>query len=123
MPFTPDTILLPQWQDLVIYQNKDADLILTLTDPTTISQTNSTGLPYNLTGLTVNLIRKASRDSADATGKTYVCTIQGAPTNGVAAVTLPAADNAVPGVDWYRVDLVGSETKAVKFGRLNVFAV
>lgn len=123
MVFSPDTSIAVQWQDLTVYLSKDADLTLTLTDPTTASQTNPNGLPYNLTGLTVNFIRKASRDVPDATGKTYACTVQGSPTNGVATVTLPAADNSATGVDWYRVDLVGTETKTVKFGRLTVFAV
>lgn len=122
MAFSPDASIAIQWQDLTVYLNKDADLTLTLTDPTTTSQANPNGLPYNLTGLTVNLIRKASRDAPDATGKSYTCTVT-SPTTGVATVTLPAADNAATGVDWYRVDLAGTETKTVKFGRLTVFAV
>lgn len=123
MPFQPDEAIALQWQDLTIFQNKDADLTLTLTDPTTVSQQNPNGLPYNLTGLTVILVVKANRDVADGTGTTYTCTVPSPATNGIATVTIPAANNGVAGVYWYRVDLVGSETKAVKMGRLRVFAV
>jgi hypothetical protein len=115
MSFTPDSNVATQWQDLTIYQSKDADLTLTLTDPTT-------GLPYNLTGLTVNLVVKPNRDTPDSGGTTYVCTVS-SPTSGIATVTLPAASHPTAGVSWYRVDLVGTETKAVKFGRLTVYAV
>ena len=123
MAFTPDAAIANQWQDIAIYQNKDADLTLALTDPTTATQANPDGLPYDLTGLSVRLIRKPNRDSADSTGTTYACTVQSPATSGIALVTLPAADNTAPGVSWYRVDLVGTETKAVKFGRLTVYAV
>lgn len=116
MPFNPDTDLVAQWEDLVIFQNKDADLTITLTDPVT-------GLPYNLTGITVSLTRKPNRDTPDAAGKSYSCTVQGSPTAGVVTVRLPASDNFAPGVSWYRIDLTGAETKAVKFGRLTNFAV
>lgn len=115
MPFSPDTSVAAQWEDLTLYQNADADLTITLTDPVT-------GTAYNLTGLTVTLIRKANRDAPDATGTTYTCTVS-SPTSGVATVRIPAADNSTVGVSWYRVNLTGSETKAVKFGRLTVFAV
>jgi hypothetical protein len=115
VPFTPDSNLAAQWEDLTLYQNKDADLTITLTDPVT-------GLAYNLTGLTVTLVRKANRDAADTTGTTYTCTVS-SPASGVATVRIPATDNVIVGVSWYRVDLTGSETKAVKFGRLTVFAV
>lgn len=123
MAFGPDPSVAAQWEDLTIYQNHDADLLISLIDPTTITLQNPLGNAYNLTGLTVSLVRKATRDTADAQGKTYTCTIQGSPTAGNATVTLPAADNSLAGVDWYRVDLIGSETKAVKFGRLTVYAV
>lgn len=116
MPFAPDTDVASQWEDLLIYQNKDADLTITLTDPVT-------GLPYDLTGLTVTFVRKSSRDALDATGITYTCNVQSPATGGIAKVTLPSIDNYAPGVTWYRVDLSGSETKTVKFGRLSVFAV
>ena len=123
MPFNPDIAIAPQWQDLTIYQFKDADLTLTLTDPTTVSQQNPNGLPYNLSGLTVNLIVKPNRDASESAGTVYTCTVQSPATNGIATVRIPAANNSVPGVYWYRVDLVGTETKAVKFGRLTIYAV
>lgn len=115
MAFTPDASVAAQWEDLTLYQSKDADLTITLTDPVT-------GLAYNLTGLTVTLTRKANRDVADGTGTTYTCTVS-SPASGIATVKIPAADNGIVGVSWYRVDLTGSETKTVKFGRLTVFAV
>lgn len=115
MAFSPDANIAMQWQDLTLYLSKDADLTLTLTDPVT-------GLAYNLTGLTVNFIRKPNRDTPDSGGKSYTCTVTTS-SSGIANVTLPAADNGTPGVSWYRVDLVGTETKTVKFGRLTVYAV
>lgn len=123
MGFSADEAIALQWQDLVVYQSRDADLTITLTDPSTISQTNPNGLPYNLTGLTVTFTRKLNRDAPDNTGKTYTCTVQSPASSGIASVTLPATDNTIPGVYWYRVDLSGTETKSVKFGRLTVYAV
>lgn len=115
MPFNPDTDLSVQWEDLIVFQNKDADLIIVILAPGSTT-------PYNLTGLTVTFTRKPSRDVPDATGKTYTCLVT-SPITGIATVTLPAADNTLPGVTWYRVDLTGAETKSVKFGRLTNFAV
>ncbi len=122
MTFNPDSNIAGQWEDLTIYQNRDADLTVTLTDPTTISPLNPVGLPYSLVGLAVNFIRKLNREAPDLTGKSYSCTIA-TPSSGIVTVTLPAADNTLAGVTWYRIDLVGTETKAIKFGRLNVYAV
>src|SRR4051794_19509839 len=115
MPFNPDTDLSAQREDLIVFQNKAADLIISLTAP------DGSG-PYNLTGLTVTLTRKPNRDTPDSGGISYSCTVT-SPLTGVATVTLPSTDNSAPGVSWYRVDIIGSETKAVKFGRLTVFAV
>lgn len=115
MPFNADQDLIDQWEDLIIFANADADLTITITNP------DGSG-PYNLTGLTVTFTRKPNRDAADATGKSYTCTVT-APLTGIATVRLPAVDNAVPGVTWYRVTLSGVESKAVKFGRLTNFAV
>lgn len=123
MSFSADTNIANQWEDLTIYVGKDADLVITLTNPLTVTQANPNGLPYDLTGLSVNFVRKSNRYVSDATGITYTCSIQSPPTLGVASVSLPASDNMIPGVMWYRVDLVGTETKAVKFGKLNVYPV
>lgn len=113
---TPDPLIQPFWQSLEIFVLRDTDLTLTLTDP-------NTGQPYNLTGLTVNFWRKKSRFVADLTGKQYACTVS-SPLSGIATVTLPGADSPIPVQQWYRVDLVSNtETKAVKFGPLIVFAV
>lgn len=120
--FSPDPDVSAQWQDLIVFLNKDADLTIAVIDPTTITQSNPQGNPYNLTGLSVNFIVKPTREDPDNEGATYVCTITN-PTGGIATVTLTAADNNTVGVQWYRVDVVGSETKAVKFGRLTVYAV
>jgi hypothetical protein len=123
MAFSPDSAVAAQWEDLTIYQNHDADLTITLLNPLSVTPQVPNGTPYNLTGLTVTLTRKASRDVPDSTGVVYECTVQSPPTSGIATVTLPAVTNTAVGVDWYRVDVTGSETKAVKFGRLTVYAV
>lgn len=115
MPFNPDTDLAAQWEDLIVFQNKDADLIITILAPGSTT-------PYNLTGLTVTFTRKPNRDVPDSMGKSYTCTVT-APLTGIATVRLPAADNGLVGVTWYRVDITGTETKPVKFGRLTNFAV
>ena len=115
MPFNPDTDLAAQWEDLIVFQNKDADLVISILAP-------GSTVPYNLTGLTVTFTRKPNRDVPDSMGKIYACTVT-SPLTGIATVTLPAVDNSLTGVTWYRVDLVGTETKSVKFGRMTVFAV
>jgi len=114
---SPDASLVPYWQRLTFPQNKDVDMTFTLTDPVT-------GLPYNLTGMTVNFWTKLSRNTPDSDPSAikYVCTVT-APLTGQATVNVPAANTTVPSVTWYRIDLVSSsEVKAVRFGPLQVFA-
>jgi hypothetical protein len=113
----PDAALIPYWQRLMFPQNKDVDMTFTLADP-------STGLPYNLTGMTVNFWTKYSRNvpDTDPSARMYVCTVS-EPLSGQATVNVPAANNTVAGITWYRVDLVSSsETKAVRFGPLSTFS-
>jgi hypothetical protein len=117
MTFIPDAELAPFWEDLGLPVNHDADVTITLLNPTT-------GDPYDLTGLTVNFYIKPGRTVPDSAGTMYECTVVGPPTNGIATVNIPEASITVPGIVWYRVDLVSeSEVKSPKFGNLTLFSV
>jgi hypothetical protein len=88
------------------------------TDPTT-------GDPLDLTGYTVELIRKADRYLPDSDPSTIVYTATvSTPTSGVAVVDVPAADNAAATMEWWRVDLVSSgDHQTVQYGPLDVVPV
>jgi hypothetical protein len=46
------------------------------------------------------------------------------PTTGIVTVNVPAADNALPSVDWWRLDvLLGSQRRTANYGPLSVVAV
>jgi hypothetical protein len=114
----PDAQLVPYWQKLTFPQNKDVDMTFTLTDP-------NTGLPYDLTGMTANFWMKSGRNvpDTDPSAVKYVCDIVSPNSLGLITVHISAASVAVSGVTWYRIDLVSSsETKAVRFGPLWIFA-
>jgi hypothetical protein len=94
---------------IAIRQNNDAVLTAYLTDPT-LPLINGQQQPLNMTGKTAAFIRKSSRDTpdADASFRSYAGAVQGAPTLGVVAFTIPLADNAVAGVTWWRIDVTSS---------------
>jgi hypothetical protein len=82
------------------------------------------GTPMDLTGATdVEFYIKASRDAADSTAtvlkKTTNDITVDSGTGGTGTVTIPSTAIEVPGVQWYRLDvLFATARRTVKFGNL-----
>jgi hypothetical protein len=111
-------------QQLNFVQNNDEAVTITVTDPTRPAQSGQPA-PFNLTGATVKFIRKASQNvlDTDPSFKSYTATITNA-TQGIASVSVPAADNAIAGTTWWRVDVIsGGKTLSPNYGPLMVIAV
>lgn len=113
--FAPDSNLASYWEDITIPCNSSADLSFIFTDPTTNE-------PYSLSGLTATFWRKSSRNVPDTSATSYAASTTSTP--GEFTVSIPSTDNTIPGVGWYRLDLISAtETKTVKMGHLELFAV
>lgn len=96
-------------QAITIPQNN----LLKLTLPVTLPQVASyPPEPYNLTGLSLEFVVKASATAADGTGTTYTPSVTDA-TAGLATLTIPGSGNAAPGTFWYRLDVVDSGSNHV----------
>jgi hypothetical protein len=100
-------------QSIRLYQNNDAELTLRFTDP-------DTSAAVDLTNLDVEFWRKLGRRSSDSdTGSKFYSATISDPTTGVAVVNIPASDNAIPGVIWYRIDILNSQQReTIQFGNL-----
>lgn len=105
-------------QKLEIRQNNDERITFTVyeADGLTIQ---------DLTGCTVEFYRKESRYAGDQTATIYTGTLADDPTTGVVVVAIPAADNNIPSVDWWRLDVVLGDTqrRTANLGPLSVIAV
>jgi len=104
---------------LIVFQGNDTVVTFIVTDP------NNSNAVVNITGATILLTRKASRlvPDTDPSAKTYT----GAVTNGaggVCTVPIPGADNGVPGVTWWRLDITLNAAKRTPaYGPLEVYSV
>lgn len=93
---------------------------------TTLSGTvTSGGSAYNLTGVTLNMVIKASAAATDASGTTLSTTTGEisvvSAAGGTFSVTVPSTSVATAGQTWYRVDAVsGGNTRTVIYGPLTV---
>jgi hypothetical protein len=91
---------------LAFIQNNDITLTFNVTDP------NNGNAPFSLTGCTVTFWRKASKyvPDTDASAKQYSVTPDPdqVANEGKATVSIPAADNAVSGLSWCRLDVIKS---------------
>lgn len=99
----PDADLLPFWQELVVPQNADATLAISLFKPGTTT-------PYDLTNAVVTVVVKPSRYVPDAQGQTFTATITSI-TGGTATLVIPAASIPAPGTQWYRVDVTSGTNR------------
>jgi hypothetical protein len=114
---------------IALNQNNDEVVQLTFTeaDPT------DSGTPFNLAGLEVEFFIKPTRTTPDsASGVVKLSTVGGQivvtnATEGIATVTIPAADLATAGALWWRVDVVDvgdlAPRKTAGYGNLNIFAM
>lgn len=90
-------------QNLTVPQNNILDLSLNVTLPLVVGYPEAQ--PYNITGLTPELVIKASASASDGSGTTYTPTVTSA-TEGFMAVTIPGTQNATAGTFWWRLDVI-----------------
>lgn len=83
---------------LTVIQNNQVTLSLQVLKPPTLQ-------PYDLTGLTLEFVLKASATATDASGTTITPTVTDA-TQGQATVTIAGTSNATGGTLWYRLDVI-----------------
>lgn len=115
----------PVLNRIVVPLNSDATVTLTITDPAQ-PLINGQSQPYDLSGKSVTFWRKSTRfvPDDDASAKSYTATLAEDPKTGVCYVQIPAADNVLPGVTWWRADVISGESKmSMTYGPLEVFAV
>src|SRR5215472_14621271 len=110
---------------IVLPLNGDATVTLAITDPTK-PLVNGQPQPFDLTGKGVTFWRKSTRfvPDTDPSAKSYTATLAAAPATGICYVAIPGADNGIPGVTWWRADVVSGTSKMpMTYGPLEVFAV
>jgi hypothetical protein len=101
-------------QNLTVVQNNLVELTVPVTYP--IVPGWPAARPYNLTGLTVALVIKASDTASDGSGATYSGTILSA-AEGLVTFTIPGTQNATAGTFWWRLDVIdnsGNHVTAVE---------
>jgi hypothetical protein len=101
-------------QNITVPQNNIVDLVIPVTYP--LVNPWPAAKPYNLTGLTVSLVIKASATATDGSGTTYSCTVTSA-AEGLVSVTIPGSQNATAGEFWWRLDVIdgsGNHVTAVE---------
>lgn len=111
---------MPTRRALTVGQNNDEALSGTAVD-------EDTGLPLDLTGVTLEMYLKASAATADtdpAVTKLSTATSGITITNaaqGIYAVAIPDTALTAAGIRWYRVDAIaGSSRKTIVYGPLKV---
>lgn len=109
---------MTQWQDLSVIENNDVTFSLDLT---------YNGAAFNTGNYALSLVLKASETATDVSGTTFTVgsglTIVNAAL-GQVTWTLPHANTAVPGQQWWRIDAVdgAGDRTTLMFGHLNVMA-
>jgi len=92
-----------------VRQGDDVTLQATLTDPT-LPLVAGKHQPLDLTGRTVQLVTKLSRDTPDTdpSFKLYSGSVQSPSTAGICTFAVPSSDTSQPAVTWYRVEVTSS---------------
>jgi hypothetical protein len=101
-----------------VRQGDDVQLQATLTDPTKPLVAGKQQA-LDLTGRTVQLVTKASRDTPDTdpSFKSYTGSISSPSTAGICTFAVPATDTQTPAVTWYRIGVTSSgKTVTAVFG-------
>ena len=110
---------------IILPLNGDVTVTLAITDPTKPLVAGQPA-PFDLTGKSVTFWRKSTRfvPDTDPSAKSYTASLATDPRTGVCYVQIPAADNTVPGVTWWRADVLSGPSKMpMTYGPLEVFAV